>query len=116
MKRSRFFCENCHHEVRPNAKVCPHCGRFFEAVRCPVCSYVGESRDFVSGCPNCGYAGGSSGSESGFEQVEYHDQEPASATCGGVRRGERTPGWVWPLAIAVLLVVFVGLVIVYLNL
>ncbi|MFW5684336.1 MAG: zinc-ribbon domain-containing protein, partial [Spirochaetota bacterium] len=32
MKRSRFFCEHCHNEVRPSARVCPHCGRFFEAV------------------------------------------------------------------------------------
>ncbi|MFW5743187.1 MAG: zinc ribbon domain-containing protein [Spirochaetota bacterium] len=109
MKRSRFFCENCHHEVRPNAKVCPHCGRFFEAVRCPMCSYVGESRDFVHGCPNCGYAGGATGRNDGFEQVDY--TPPARPG-----RKERTPAWVWPLAIGILLVVFAGLIVVYLNL
>lgn len=110
MKRSRFFCENCHHEVRPNAKVCPHCGRFFEAVRCPVCSYVGESRDFINGCPNCGYAGVNAEHERGFEQVDY--------ASGGPGRGRKptTPIWVWPLAIGILLVVFAGLVIVYLRL
>jgi hypothetical protein len=114
VKRSRFFCENCHHEVRPNAKVCPHCGRFFEAVRCPVCSYVGESGDFIQGCPNCGYAGGSTGNEDGFEQVDYHD---SSAEARDRRRPRtRTPGWVWPLAIGILLIVFLGLVLVYLNL
>ena len=110
MKRSRFFCENCHHEVRPNAKVCPHCGRFFEAVRCPVCSYVGRSGDFLHGCPNCGYAGEQGGSERGFEQVDYPGTTPS--------RGSRsaTPGWVWPLAIGVLLLVFAGLVVIYLSL
>lgn len=108
MKRSRFFCENCHHEVRPNAKVCPHCGRFFEAVRCPVCSYVGESGDFIHGCPNCGYAGGATGQENGFEQVDYAAGKP--------QRTGSTPGWVWPLAIGILLVVFLGLIVVYLNL
>lgn len=108
MKRSRFFCENCHHEVRPTAKVCPHCGRFFEAVRCPVCSYVGESRDFVRGCPNCGYAGGVSNREEGFEQVDY--------PVGGRSSASGPPRWLWPLAIGVLIVVFVGLVLVYLSL
>ncbi len=107
MKRSRFFCENCHHEVRPNAKVCPHCGRFFEAVRCPICSYVGEGRDFIRGCPNCGYAGGSADRDEGFEQVDY----PVRAR----RPRAQTPVWVWPLAIGILLVVFLGLVLVYLR-
>ncbi|MFP4113665.1 MAG: double zinc ribbon domain-containing protein [Spirochaetota bacterium] len=115
MKRSRFFCENCHHEVKPTAKVCPHCGRFFEAVRCPVCSYVGESRDFVHGCPNCGYAGGDAGAEHGFEQVDY-EPERGERGSGGRSRGSGTPDWVWPLAIGILLVVFVGLVVVYLKL
>lgn len=110
MKRSRFFCENCHHEVRPNAKVCPHCGRFFEAVRCPACSYVGEASDFGHGCPNCGYAGGSADRQSGFEQVDY---TPGMADEGRSRRKSPTPGWVWPLAIGILLVVFAGLVVLY---
>ncbi|MFW6293846.1 MAG: double zinc ribbon domain-containing protein [Spirochaetota bacterium] len=109
MKRSRFFCENCRHEVRPNAKVCPNCGRFFEAVRCPVCSYVGEGRDFVHGCPNCGYAGVNASNENGFEQVDY---TPGRAS----RKPPATPPWLWPLAIGVLLIVFAGLVILYLQL
>jgi len=71
VKRSRFFCEHCHQEVRPSAKVCPHCGRFFEAVRCPVCSYVGEAQDFLQGCPNCGYAGGDPAHDEGFERIDY---------------------------------------------
>lgn len=74
-----------------------------------MCSYVGESRDFVHGCPNCGYAGGSTGREDGFEQVDYTPPKPPA--------NERmTPGWVWPLAIGILLVVFAGLIVIYLNL
>jgi ssDNA-binding Zn-finger/Zn-ribbon topoisomerase 1 len=110
VKRSRFFCEHCHHEVRPNAKVCPHCGRFFEAVRCPVCNYVGQSGDFIHGCPNCGYAGADTGRRKGFEQVDY---EPRAS---GQRPSAGTPGWVWPLAIGILLLAFLGLVLIYLRL
>ncbi len=78
-------------------------------MRCPVCSYVGESRDFVHGCPNCGYAGGATERDDGFEQVDY-----APAARSGPRTS--TPGWVWPLAIGILLVVFAALVVVYLSL
>ncbi len=108
MKRSRFFCENCHKEVRPSARVCPHCGRFFEAVRCPVCNYTGEGSDFVRGCPNCGYAGSAAGSR-GLEAVEYW---PAS----GAAPKAKTPGWVWPLALGILGLVFGALVLLYLSL
>ena len=109
MKRSRFFCENCRNEVRPNAKVCPHCGRFFEAVRCPVCTYVGEAASFVRGCPSCGYAGDSAARQTGFERVEYQSHAPTSAK-------PATPRWVWPLALAIIVVVFIGLVLIYLSL
>ena len=74
-----------------------------------MCSYVGESRDFVHGCPNCGYAGGTTERDDGFEQVDY-----APAARPGPKA--RTPGWVWPLAIGILLVVFAGLIVVYLSL
>lgn len=74
-----------------------------------MCSYVGESRDFVHGCPNCGYAGGSTEREVGFEQVDY--TPPARSIAK-----QRAPGWVWPLAIGILLVVFAGLIVVYLSL
>jgi hypothetical protein len=109
VKRSRFFCENCHKEVRPNAKVCPHCGRFFTAVRCPMCSYVGSARDFTHGCPNCGYAGAAADKDVGFETLDYR-QDVAPA-----RERNRTPQWVWPLAIVILILVFGGLVLIYLN-
>lgn len=89
--------------------MCPNCGRFFEAVRCPVCSYVGDGRDFVHGCPNCGYAGENPSSDAGFEQVDY-------APSGGRKNPKATPSWLWPLAIGILLIVFIGLVILYFQL
>lgn len=112
MRRSRFFCENCHHEVKPNAKVCPHCGRFFTAVRCPVCSYVGHAGEFSAGCPNCGYSAGSN-SGRGIEIESYDPAEPPVS-----RRTASTsqrPVWVFPLALAILAAVFVGLAILYIN-
>lgn len=110
MKRSKFYCENCHREVRPSAKVCPHCGRFFTAVRCPTCSYVGEAREFVRGCPNCGYAADVSAAAEGFETF---DLSPA-----GVRPRARSgvPAWVYPLAAGIILLLFGGLVLIYLRL
>jgi len=109
VKRSRFFCENCHKEVRPNAKVCPHCVRFFTAVRCPMCSYVGNARDFSHGCPNCGYAGANADQSVGFETLDYDTERSVP------RASSETPKWVWPLAIAILIVVFGALVLVYLQ-
>ena len=113
MKRSRFFCENCHKEVRPNARVCPHCGRFFTAVRCPVCSYVGEAPQFASGCPNCGYSAGSNAANG----IEIESYDPADPEYGTPRRAVPTrPAWVFPLALVILAVVFVGLAVAYINL
>ncbi len=110
MKRSKFFCENCHQEVKPSAKICPHCGRFFAAVRCPSCSYIGEARDFVQGCPNCGHAGGVPGADQGFETFDIRET--------GARRPSKppTPVWVYPLAAGLIIVVFAALVLIYLRL
>lgn len=52
----KFFCENCGKEVKRNASMCPHCGRFFASVKCPACNYTGDESRFRSGCPRCGYA------------------------------------------------------------
>ncbi|HOM23566.1 MAG: zinc ribbon domain-containing protein [Treponemataceae bacterium] len=54
--RPRFFCEHCGEEVPRNARVCPHCGRFFVHVRCPRCGFVGAEDLFKEGCPVCGYS------------------------------------------------------------
>ena len=55
-KHPKFFCENCNAEVRRDAVICPHCGRFFASVRCPACGFTGMHKEFKTGCPSCGYA------------------------------------------------------------
>ncbi len=55
-KKAKYFCENCGSEVPAKAKFCPKCGKFFSSVRCPECSYTGDTKEFIHGCPNCGYA------------------------------------------------------------
>jgi ssDNA-binding Zn-finger/Zn-ribbon topoisomerase 1 len=59
-KKPRFFCDNCGVEVDMGAKACPHCGRFFAAVRCPSCGFTGDDSTFKGGCPSCGYSAPSS--------------------------------------------------------
>ncbi|MDR2965230.1 MAG: hypothetical protein LBU88_05600 [Treponema sp.] len=54
--KPRFFCDNCGFEVDGDIKACPHCGRYFASVRCPVCGYSGPDKMFQSGCPLCGYS------------------------------------------------------------
>lgn len=54
--KPKYFCENCGEEVAANARFCPHCGKFFAAVRCPSCGYMGSVNDFKNGCPRCHYA------------------------------------------------------------
>ncbi len=56
IKKAKYFCENCGTEVGAKAKFCPHCGKFFAAVRCPKCAFTGTVNDFKSGCPVCHYA------------------------------------------------------------
>ncbi len=73
-----------------------------------MCSYVGEGHDFVHGCPNCGYAGGPPDSHEGFEQVDYPTVAP--------QQRAKAPAWVWPLAMGILGLAFLGLVLVYLRL
>ncbi len=117
MKRARFFCENCRNEVRWDAKVCPHCGRFFSSVKCPSCEFVGESRFFVFGCPNCGYAGGEAFVTREGEITPGSDVETYSLETFDIARQARKtqiPRWVYPLAIGILLTTFTVLVIIYL--
>ncbi|MBB6479165.1 rubredoxin-like domain-containing protein [Spirochaeta isovalerica] len=50
-----FHCDNCGEAVSPDEERCPGCGRFFRAVKCPVCGYTGKGAEFLRGCPVCGY-------------------------------------------------------------
>jgi len=54
--KPQYFCDNCGYEVDDNIKACPHCGRNFVSVRCPVCDYSGPEKRFQNGCPMCGYS------------------------------------------------------------
>ncbi len=62
MKSARFFCESCGRSVPFNANMCPHCGKKFDAVKCPVCKYTGMPGEFLQGCPKCGYLASEDGS------------------------------------------------------
>ncbi|MBN2657072.1 MAG: hypothetical protein JXR86_08430 [Spirochaetales bacterium] len=50
-----FHCDYCGEAVGPEEERCPGCGRFFRAVKCPVCGYSGKGAEFLKGCPVCGY-------------------------------------------------------------
>lgn len=125
-KRSRFYCENCGKEVRASAKVCPHCGRFFSAVRCPVCGFTGESRLFIQGCPSCGYAGATGQADRPDTGFEVYDMESISGRAeanragrgaGAARRPSRgAPPWIYWLTLALLGVFFVIMAVIYMRL
>ena len=55
-KNAKYFCENCGAEVASKARFCPHCGKFFSAVRCPNCGHTGSVSEFKKGCPVCHFA------------------------------------------------------------
>ncbi|GHT49416.1 hypothetical protein FACS1894102_4090 [Spirochaetia bacterium] len=55
-KKPKFYCDACGAEVGASATRCTRCGKFFSAVRCPKCFWVGEQEDFKNGCPSCGYS------------------------------------------------------------
>ena len=123
MKRSRFLCENCGVEVKPNARICKSCGRFFSAVRCPRCLYTDEAGVFVYGCPKCGYAGSGEALGVGSAADPGEWEVLGDAESVGVKRGHgrlflrsEVPGWVYYLAAGILTAVFFALVFVYLNL
>jgi predicted nucleic acid-binding Zn-ribbon protein len=128
MTRSRFFCENCGTEVKPHARVCPKCGRFFSAVRCPNCGYTGEGREFLHGCPSCGYSGAGmrrsrrSGGEEWYDAAELEagqEAEPSARRRTGrrvVRDRQPPPGWVYWLALGLLSLAFIIMVVIYVRL
>lgn len=55
-KSVRYYCEFCGSLVRLGDRICPHCGSFFNQVRCPACQFQGEAHLFRQGCPVCGFA------------------------------------------------------------
>jgi ribosomal protein L40E len=69
MKNNLFFCEHCGNPVPLQAKSCPHCGKFFDAVKCPQCGYTSLPERFHNGCPQCGYMSTSKERESNVRDV-----------------------------------------------
>ncbi len=55
--KARFRCDNCGRAVPLRHDTCPHCGKRFTAVLCPMCGFEGDSSLFRNGCPSCGYQG-----------------------------------------------------------
>ena len=70
-KAPKFFCENCGEEVKENAKICTHCGKFFTNIRCPKCFHQGDSKEFKNGCPECGY----SNNKNNFNQKDENESK-----------------------------------------
>ncbi|MDR2953348.1 MAG: zinc-ribbon domain-containing protein [Treponema sp.] len=89
-KKPRFFCDNCGAEVESGQKACPHCGRFFSSVRCPVCGFAGEDKLFINGCPACGY------STPPGKQTSQREQKT---------RVKRSVNWTFFLSILILLAI-----------
>ncbi|MBO8449685.1 MAG: zinc ribbon domain-containing protein [Spirochaetes bacterium] len=99
----KFFCENCGAEVRRSDRLCPHCGKFFAAVRCPSCGRTGPAALFDRGCPSCGYAV-FSGNRAGGSPAGGGKKTAAGARKRACRRSfspDPLPLWVY-LTVAVL--------------
>ncbi|HBB43391.1 MAG TPA: hypothetical protein DEO40_02280 [Treponema sp.] len=75
-KKAKYFCENCGAEVAAKARFCPHCGKFFSAVRCPHCGHTGSVSEFKTGCPVCHYA---------VTESELRGEAPAHGTSDGLK-------------------------------
>ena len=105
-KKPKFFCDFCGNEVSQKDIFCNKCGKFFAAVRCPVCGTTGTSEKFMNGCPKCGYAfnkdpKGASGSEHGSNSVFFPKKERNTS-------GDSLPLWVYILtAVALIIIIFV---------
>ena len=97
----RFFCDNCQCEVKRNSKACPGCGRFFAAIRCPSCGFIGDENTFSSGCPSCGYSSPIAANPSIIQK-----KKPEQKNLSG-----KLPKWVYILSIAAFITVIVILII-----
>jgi len=101
--KARFRCNNCGRHVPLAHDTCPHCGKRFTAVLCPVCQFEGDDSLFAKGCPRCGYQGGRAGSGAAAEKPPR------------TRRRSALPSWFYLWSSGVLLVVLLALVFVLLR-
>ncbi len=105
-KKPKFFCDFCGNEVKPNAKTCPKCGKFFESVRCPRCGKTGKQSDFLDGCPVCGYAFNSDDSESASSKTSGHSKKRRN------NHGRDSLPW-WVFVILLIIVLGLGVIALY---
>jgi predicted RNA-binding Zn-ribbon protein involved in translation (DUF1610 family) len=109
MKKNLFFCENCGNPVPLRAKSCPHCGKFFDAVKCPQCSYTGTPDQFQNGCPQCGYMSTSEERQSSVRDVT--DMFTIGKSDNGTGRVEErggAPTWLyWAVGVGLVIAIFV---------
>ena len=118
-KQPRFFCDFCGTEVKRNDRICPNCGKFFSAVRCPNCGLTGQAALFVKGCPSCGYSvlprseesgDGSSNKKKRHKKLRLRrDTEDKSGKAGAA--GDPLPFWVYLAVIVLFVAVVVGIFI-----
>jgi len=100
-KKPRFFCDNCGNEVGQNEKSCRHCGRYFAAVRCPGCGFVGDEISFKNGCPACGYSAAPGADKPAAKKSEKRHLIPVG----------KLPIWVYILSIAAFIAVCAMLIV-----
>lgn len=123
----RFFCENCGEEVDESDELCPHCGAVFAAIKCPRCGYRGKMHEFYRGCPSCGFLGEDHVRHTEPVRQSYGDDEGNSRRNGesprrGVQRlwrslgGSSAPWWLFGFVIAIMVLAFAVLAIVYMRL
>ncbi len=128
-----FFCENCGKPVALKAPKCPSCGRLFDAVKCPKCSFTGKESLFSNGCPSCGYLsrgdtrkadekGAFAYIESGLvspehdgEGLEYNERGRGSRTYQGADARSGLPKWAYTAIIVGLGCLLITLLAVYLT-
>ena len=132
MKVKEFFCEECGKPVSLRASKCPHCGRVFDAVKCPKCSFTGRADLFSNGCPTCGYLRAERGAErraddeKAFASIEpgLVTPETDGAPIAGVsrkvdKRGKtrrQIPSWIYTVISVGLLGLLIILLVVYIRL
>ena len=97
----KFFCENCGKEVKRNATMCVHCGRFFASVKCPACNYTGLASRFSNGCPRCGYAVRKEGAKEVKEKKEVSSSQKT--------RYNSLPIWIY----TIIFIFFLGVIFLF---